>query len=238
MFHAARKRVGDDERRRGQVVRLNLRMDAAFEVAIARKYRRDDERFIGPQRSRATSSGSGPLVADACGATVAHEIEAERVEILRETRALEQIIGNDFGAGCERSSSPMACADEAFFQRLFSRRSPAPINTRRIRRVRARRDRRDDDRAVAQLIGAADGGRAFRERQRLRPRPYRRRLLLRAGRPRTGADVIARGAPFFERRSRMRRLRVRAAARGLAGVSGSGEIRLDDRHDRVSSVRR
>ena len=41
--HSAGERVGDDERRRGEVVRLHLRMDARLEVAVAGEDRAHDE---------------------------------------------------------------------------------------------------------------------------------------------------------------------------------------------------
>ena len=59
--HAAGERVGDDERRRREVVGAHLLLNAPFEVAVAAQHRRDDEvaRFdFGAD----TSSGSGPLL--------------------------------------------------------------------------------------------------------------------------------------------------------------------------------
>ena len=41
--HPAGERVGDDQRRRRQIVRAHLLLDAAFEVAIAAQHRRDDQ---------------------------------------------------------------------------------------------------------------------------------------------------------------------------------------------------
>ena len=45
--HPAGERVGDDERRRGQVVRLHLGMDARLEVAVAGEDGADDEVVLG-----------------------------------------------------------------------------------------------------------------------------------------------------------------------------------------------
>ena len=57
----AGERVGDDERRRREVVRAHLGVHAPLEVAVAAEHRRGDER---PPRSMAfeTASGSGPLL--------------------------------------------------------------------------------------------------------------------------------------------------------------------------------
>jgi hypothetical protein len=41
--HPAGERVRDDERRRREVVRLHLRVDARLEVAVAREHGADDE---------------------------------------------------------------------------------------------------------------------------------------------------------------------------------------------------
>jgi hypothetical protein len=37
-LHRAGERVGDDQRRRGEIVRLHVGVDAAFEVAVARQH--------------------------------------------------------------------------------------------------------------------------------------------------------------------------------------------------------
>ena len=59
--HRAGERVGDDERRRREVVGAHLLLDAAFEVAVAAQHRRDDEVAFA-STSADTSSGSGPLL--------------------------------------------------------------------------------------------------------------------------------------------------------------------------------
>ncbi len=72
------ERVGDDERRRCQVIGAHLRMDAALEVTVAGQYRGDDQVVLG-DRERDVF-GQRPAVADARRAAVADEVEAERVE--------------------------------------------------------------------------------------------------------------------------------------------------------------
>src|SRR5690606_30389659 len=80
LLQAAGQRIGHDKRRRGEVVRLYLRMHAAFEVAVAGEYSADRQvvRIDGVgdrlfERAR---------VADAGGAAIADEVEAQRVERL------------------------------------------------------------------------------------------------------------------------------------------------------------
>ena len=58
-IHAAGQRVGDDERRRREIVVARERIDAPLEVAVAREHARDEQlaRSRSPPRS---ASGSGP----------------------------------------------------------------------------------------------------------------------------------------------------------------------------------
>ena len=84
--HAPGERVRDDERRRREVVRLHVAVDARLEVAVSREDGADDEvalvdRFADRVRQRAG-------VADARRAAVADEVEAELVEIRVEAGAL------------------------------------------------------------------------------------------------------------------------------------------------------
>ena len=80
---AAGERERHDERRRGEVGRAHLRMDATLEVAVAREDGRDDEAVL--------VDGLGDRhvewarVADAGRAAVADDVEAERLEIGEET---------------------------------------------------------------------------------------------------------------------------------------------------------
>ena len=46
------ERVGDDERRRGEVVHLDLGLDAPLEVAVAREHRDDGEVALARRRAR------------------------------------------------------------------------------------------------------------------------------------------------------------------------------------------
>ena len=96
----AGEREGDHERRRHEEVGLDVLMDARFEVAIAGKDGGGDEiefvdRFFDPRVERTG-------VADAGGAAVADDVEAELVEIGLQP-GFVQVIGDDARAGRERS---------------------------------------------------------------------------------------------------------------------------------------
>ena len=56
--HPARKRVGDHERRRREVVRLYLGVDADLEVAVAREHRATTR--LPVSTASEIGSGSGP----------------------------------------------------------------------------------------------------------------------------------------------------------------------------------
>ena len=65
--------VGYDERRRGEIVRLHLRMDPRLEVAIARQNRAGDETALGDRPRDRLGKRTG--VTDASRAPVAHRCE-------------------------------------------------------------------------------------------------------------------------------------------------------------------
>ena len=72
----ARERMGDDERRRGEIIGLNIGADAALEIAVAGENRRGDNAIVvdGLRDFRR----QGTRVADACRAAVADGLEAQR----------------------------------------------------------------------------------------------------------------------------------------------------------------
>ena len=76
-IHAAGERVGDDERRRGEIIRAAERIDAAFEIAIAAEDGDGDEIIV--LDGFADGVGERAAVADAGGAAVADEIEAQLI---------------------------------------------------------------------------------------------------------------------------------------------------------------
>ena len=82
--HAPGERVRDDERRRREIVRAHLLLDAPLEVAVAAQHRGDDE--IARFDFGADLVGQRTAVADAGRAAVADEVEAELIEVLLEAR--------------------------------------------------------------------------------------------------------------------------------------------------------
>ncbi len=83
--HRAGERVGDAQRRRGEVVHLHVGVDAPLEVAVAREHRHDRE--VGLVDRLGDLVGQRAGVADAGGAAVADEVEAELLERLGEAGA-------------------------------------------------------------------------------------------------------------------------------------------------------
>ena len=72
------QRVGDHQRRRGEVVGQGQRVDAAFEVAVAAQHRGRDQ--IALLDRRADRLRQRPAVADAGRAAVADQVEAQRLQ--------------------------------------------------------------------------------------------------------------------------------------------------------------
>ena len=155
-LHRARKRVGDDEGRGGQVVRLHVGADAALEVAVPRQHRRGDD-AVGIdcggyfRRER-------PGVPDARGAAEADEIEADLVEVGLQA-GLVEIGGDNLRARRERGLDP-GFARQTLLDRLLGHKSGGDQHAR-VRRIGAARDRGDDDVAVADVEVAAGDGRAL-----------------------------------------------------------------------------
>ena len=82
--HPACERVGDDERRRGEVVRLHLGVDPGLEVAVAGEHGADDEVALLDSDRDLLRQRAG--VSDAGRAAVADGVEAELLEIVRQAR--------------------------------------------------------------------------------------------------------------------------------------------------------
>src|SRR5690606_3694475 len=98
-----RQRVGDDQWGRSKVVRLHIRRNAAFEIAVARQDAgRDQALFIDRLRNRAVKR---PGIADTGGAAEADEVEADLVEF-RLQAGFFQIFGHDLATGSERGLDP------------------------------------------------------------------------------------------------------------------------------------
>ena len=60
-IHRAGQGERHHQRRAGQIIRLHMRIDASFEIAIARQHRRDDQ-IACFSTALAIASGSGPLL--------------------------------------------------------------------------------------------------------------------------------------------------------------------------------
>ena len=99
----AGQRIGDDERRRGEIVGAHIGIDAAFEIAVAGEHRGGDEIVLADRFRDRLRQRAG--IADAGGAAIADEIEAELVEILLQAGGFE-IFGDHLAAGRERGLHP------------------------------------------------------------------------------------------------------------------------------------
>ncbi len=84
--HPPGQRVGHAQRRAGQVVVAHLGVDAPLEVAVSRQHRADRQVAFGDRRGDLVWQRSG--VADAGGAAVAHQVEAQGIQRLDQPRAL------------------------------------------------------------------------------------------------------------------------------------------------------
>ena len=144
--HRAGERVGNDERRRGEIVRPHIRIDPSLEVAIAGQHRDRDEIVVGDRFRDRFLQRSG--ISDAGGAAEADEIEAELVEIGLKTRLLE-IFLDDLRTRRERCLDPWLCAQslgDGVARKQTGRQHDAGVGG-----VGARRNRRDHDIAVAEI---------------------------------------------------------------------------------------
>ena len=159
--HRAGQRVGHDQRRRREVVHLHVGVDPALEVAVARQHRDDREVVVVDGLAHLGDERAG--VADAGGAAVADEVEAELVEVRRQAGLLV-VVGDDLRAGRQRGLDPRL-ALQALLDGLLGQQRRADHH-RRVGGVGARRDRRDRDRAVVELelraVGELDVDRVAR----------------------------------------------------------------------------
>src|SRR5208282_5624190 len=101
--HGARERVGNYERRRGQVVHLDVRVDPALEVTVAGQHRDDGEVVVGDRGADRLRQRAG--VADAGGAAVADQAEAELLQVRGEASALV-VVHDDLRARRQRGLDP------------------------------------------------------------------------------------------------------------------------------------
>ena len=85
------QRIGDNQRRRRQVVCAYIRVDAAFEVAVSRQH--GDRHEFAFVDCAGNIRWQRPRIANACSATEPDEIEAERIERFLQT-GIGEISGN------------------------------------------------------------------------------------------------------------------------------------------------
>ncbi len=143
--HRACDGVGDHQRRRRQEIRLEIRVDACFEIAIAGQHSSADQVVAHDGVVEFRSEVAG--VADARRAAIRGEAEAQLLEIGQEPRA-RQVVGDDTRAGCQRCLD-VALDGQAALDGFLGQESGCKQHTG-IRRVRTRRDRRDQHVAVAE----------------------------------------------------------------------------------------
>ena len=147
------QRIGDDQRRRGQVVRLHVGRHAAFEIAVAGQHRGGDQSLVvdglGDRRRQRTG------IADAGGAAEADQVEADLVEFLLQTRLVE-ILGDHLAAGGERGLDPGLLLQAAPVG--VAGKQPGAHQHARVGGVGAGRDRGDHHVAMAEIVGSAVDG--------------------------------------------------------------------------------
>jgi hypothetical protein len=112
---AAGDGVGDDQRRGHQVVGADIDVDAALEVAVAAEDGDGDQAVLVDGFGDVGGQRAG--VADAGGAAVADDVEAQLFEV-GEQAGFGVVVGDDAGAGGERGLDP-GRDGEAFFDGLL-----------------------------------------------------------------------------------------------------------------------
>ena len=145
--HLAQQRVGDHQRRRGQVVRAHVGVHAALEVAVAGDHRGADQPVVLDRIDDRVVQRAG--VADAGGAAIAHRFEADRIEVLGQA-GLVEIFGDHLRAGRERGLHPRLRLQPLGVR--LARHQAGGDQHRRVRRVGAGGDRRDHHVAVGQFV--------------------------------------------------------------------------------------
>ncbi|KAG1438510.1 hypothetical protein G6F57_019816 [Rhizopus arrhizus] len=151
----AGQRVGHDQRGRGQEVGLDVRVDARFEVAVARQHGRADEIVAGDGFVQVRRQVA--RVADAGGAAVGGHVEAQLFQVGQEAR-LGQVGGDDARSGGKRGLDVLGHL-QAGFHGLLGQQAGGQQHVR-VRRVGAGRDGGDQDVAILDLgAGAGREGR-------------------------------------------------------------------------------
>src|SRR5262249_40026601 len=79
-IHRARERISNDQRRRGEIIRAHVGVDAPFEIAIAGEHGGSNEILVVYRLGNLWRERPG--ISDVGGAAEADEIVAELVEVL------------------------------------------------------------------------------------------------------------------------------------------------------------
>ena len=138
--HPPGEGIGDDERRRREVIRLHLGVDARLEVPVSGEHRAHDQVALRDRVGDRLGQGAG--VSDARRAAVPDRLESELVEIPRQARLLV-VFGHDLGAWRERGFNPGLALQPPFDGALCQ--EAGAHHHLRVGGVRAGRDRRDHD---------------------------------------------------------------------------------------------
>ena len=146
----AGERIGDHQRRRGEVVGAHVRIDAALEIAVAREHRRRDQ--VARADRRRDRFGQRAGIADAGGAAEADEVEAELVEIGLQP-GLRQIFADHLAARRERRLHPRLGLQP--LRQGVAGEQPGADHHARVGGVGAGGDRRDHHVAMADIEGGA-----------------------------------------------------------------------------------
>ena len=148
--HGTGQGVGDDQRRGRQVVHLHVRVDPAFEVAVTGQHG-GDGKVVG-------LDGLGDFgveragVADAGGAAVTDDVEAELLQVRGEAGLLV-VVGDHLGAGSHGGLDPRL-RGQALVHGVAGQQCGGEHHGR-VGRVGAGRDRGDRHCSVVQLELAA-----------------------------------------------------------------------------------
>ncbi len=143
---AAGQGIGNHQRRRGQVVHLDVLVNASLEIAVARKHGTDDQVIFSDGIADGLGKWAG--IPDAGGAAVADHVEAERLEIVHQARRV-QVVRHHPRAGAERGLDPGLHAKAA--RHGVARQQARSEHDGGIRGIGAGGDRRDDHGAVLEL---------------------------------------------------------------------------------------
>ncbi len=101
--HGAGESVGNHQRWARQVVHFHIGVDSTLEVAVTREHRGHSEVVVID--GLGDFIGQWPRVSNTGGAAVAHEVEAELLQVVHQPGFLV-IVGDDFGSRGEGGLDP------------------------------------------------------------------------------------------------------------------------------------